>query len=165
MQEDHLQSPSPRRAWIEIKTCTQNHWSLASPSPRRAWIEIVDLQISAVIAVSPSPRRAWIEILIAVVKSFHGVRRPPRGGRGLKLKRIVTNRSNSMSPSPRRAWIEMRNAPEYPLRSRASPSPRRGANLFQKNPTKNRLGVTEITPSLFYNFCGYKLIGAEDSGS
>ena len=70
------------------------------------------------------------------------VRRPPRGGRGLKSEIVCV------------AGIWGRVA-----------IPRRGANLFQKNPTKNRLGVTEITPSLFYSLCGYKRIDSEESGS
>lgn len=33
--------------------------------------------------------------------------RPPRGGRGLKLLRLVSSEMVFMSPSTQRAWIEM----------------------------------------------------------
>ena len=35
------ESPSPRRAWIEILRRELTHESLKSPSPRRAWIEML----------------------------------------------------------------------------------------------------------------------------
>ena len=100
-------SPSPRRAWIEIKMVDESTilpqvalpaegvdrntassatlrliWS--SPSPRRAWIEIHHGGQRKQAQWSPSPRRAWIEISLT------------RFGSLLR-----------MSPSPRRAWIEI----------------------------------------------------------
>ena len=80
-----LRSPSPRRAWIEIRRTRHHNSSTRSPSPRRAWIEILQaLQrqrkphvalptegvdrnhlfpaVCQPVHLSPSPRRAWIEI-------------------------------------------------------------------------------------------------------
>ena len=36
--------------------------ALQSPSPRRAWIEISFQRAQAALQLSPSPRRAWIEM-------------------------------------------------------------------------------------------------------
>ena len=103
------ESPSPRRAWIEISErlgVSRSHYVAlpaegvdrnespavycencnASPSPRRAWIEILRGRRPVLrLLGSPSPRRAWIEISW----KCQGLPRAPR------------------SPSPRRAWIEM----------------------------------------------------------
>ena len=58
-----LQSPSPRRAWIEMPKEKITNRNLTSPSPRRAWIEIKILRFPVRFTEeSPSPRRAWIEI-------------------------------------------------------------------------------------------------------
>ena len=57
------QSPSSRRAWIEIPPRGRRLHSRGSPSSRRAWIEIAhDLRRLAAKHGSPSSRRAWIEI-------------------------------------------------------------------------------------------------------
>ena len=59
------QSPSTRRAWIEIDIASVTFFAHAvSPSTRRAWIEIlcIDIYINNFIK-SPSTRRAWIEII------------------------------------------------------------------------------------------------------
>ena len=102
------QSPSTRRAWIEI-TCG-SQWRPAyavalhpegvdrnpkgfslldmwrpSPSTRRAWIEILLSRHSHRNSASPSTRRAWIEI---------------GRSRCLGLGKL-------RSPSTRRAWIEI----------------------------------------------------------
>ena len=102
-----LQSPSSRRAWIEISRthkgccgCTVallaegvdrnrvNGKEIAgfylSPSSRRAWIEIALRLYHGGPASSPSSRRAWIEII-----------------QHLHLQGL------SRSPSSRRAWIEI----------------------------------------------------------
>ena len=80
-----LQSPSSRRAWIEIDFSTEpsptspvallaegvdrnvtkptNLSRIAeSPSSRRAWIEITSRRMQGHRKESPSSRRAWIEI-------------------------------------------------------------------------------------------------------
>ena len=59
-----VQSPSSRRAWIEILNPPHIGQSLPpSPSSRRAWIEIhMYILLSALSGRSPSSRRAWIEI-------------------------------------------------------------------------------------------------------
>ena len=81
-----MESPSSRRAWIEIPVPGQFESMEASPSSRRAWIEIAsgarkytDVANVALLAegvdrnykrksgqdlmqTSPSSRRAWIEI-------------------------------------------------------------------------------------------------------
>ena len=56
------ESPSPRRAWIEIPPVETRTAEEMSPSPRRAWIEIQLVGKFALNELSPSPRRAWIEI-------------------------------------------------------------------------------------------------------
>ena len=58
-----IASPSPRRAWIEIRTRKYCPSCIKSPSPRRAWIEIILVYfVGSHLVKSPSPRRAWIEI-------------------------------------------------------------------------------------------------------
>ena len=82
------ESPSSRRAWIEIRWpypseecgpvallaegvdrnllgCPAVMWMSTSPSSRRAWIEIDSIEITETTDTkSPSSRRAWIEILL-----------------------------------------------------------------------------------------------------
>ena len=99
-----LESPSSRRAWIEIPLPTMQEMLHPSPSSRRAWIEITRTVGGMPTRRSPSSRRAWIEIrMMGWLKSklrvallaegvdrnlvFRGIdckggRRPPRGGRG-----------------------------------------------------------------------------------
>ena len=81
------ESPSPRRAWIEILPIEPKIHRLKSPSPRRAWIEIPMRHTAGCSMPSPSPRRAWIEILLD----------------------CFTDKPAAKSPSPRRAWIEIRS--------------------------------------------------------
>ena len=89
-----LESPSSRRAWIEIPGRVAGHfeekpvalltegvdrnphllhllsWDGASPSSRRAWIEIlISRQALSTTQTSPSSRRAWIEICQRTYKS------------------------------------------------------------------------------------------------
>ena len=90
-----------------ILTRTRAHVIAQSPSSRRAWIEIALLYAIAALLLSPSSRRAWIEmlesLLIGVVMPVallaEGVDRNP-----LNLFGIV---GNEQSPSSRRAWIEI----------------------------------------------------------
>ena len=103
--ETIVESPSSRRAWIEIRSkrmqtagssvallaegvdrnsrrdCTQMTRQL-SPSSRRAWIEIFWRSCIWREVESPSSRRAWIEICCAGSRSHGQAGRPPRGGRG-----------------------------------------------------------------------------------
>ncbi len=100
-------SPSSRRAWIEILAMAPftaylrgrpprggrglkyippvlfDDWD-ASPSSRRAWIEIFCAAPPHYYLRSPSSRRAWIEISNIYFSVPNVLRRPPRGGRGLK---------------------------------------------------------------------------------
>ena len=100
------ESPSSRRAWIEIVLKqTDKGDGEKSPSSRRAWIEIrMAASASSHSVRSPSSRRAWIEIIhpepvnaqrkVALLaegvdRNILNVRlgrtprgRPPRGGRG-----------------------------------------------------------------------------------
>ena len=101
------QSPSSRRAWIEMVARSQPRTAPQSPSSRRAWIEIQKvLKNTAMLSVallaegvdrndqmqplarwvmtSPSSRRAWIEMIWT-------------------CKLTLAKKS----PSSRRAWIEM----------------------------------------------------------
>ena len=61
------ESPSPRRAWIEIINPSVPYNEFESPSPRRAWIEICVFLCIGGLRKSPSPRRAWIEIIIELL--------------------------------------------------------------------------------------------------
>ena len=79
------QSPSSRRAWIEIQKVLKNtamlsvallaegvdrndqmqplaRWVMTSPSSRRAWIEMIWTCKLTLAKKSPSSRRAWIEM-------------------------------------------------------------------------------------------------------
>ena len=59
-----MESPSSRRAWIEIfSELTPMAHKTRSPSSRRAWIEIPLHKSILRVLVSPSSRRAWIEII------------------------------------------------------------------------------------------------------
>ena len=121
------QSPSSRRAWIEILNLQNNcksqrvalltegvdrnipcgsigQLSFVSPSSRRAWIEIPRrLRRRCSGAASPSSRRAWIEMTYF-----------QRDGYG-----------NYKSPSSRRAWIEILRI-TAPLCDRTRRPPRGG---------------------------------------
>ena len=98
-----MQSPSTRRAWIEIlKICVLISYNLvalhpegvdrnrnaagsprryfASPSTRRAWIEIKFGANQTEFTMSPSTRRAWIEIVIFIhFRHFGEVALHPEG--------------------------------------------------------------------------------------
>ena len=142
------QSPSSRRAWIEIGTCRKYPPRSGSPSSRRAWIEIgnqpgwtwrswdvallaegVDrnkLQIMEVdeLDTSPSSRRAWIEIMIC---SLNGTTPPVAllaEGVDRNFLPPISVFVDLESPSSRRAWIEIHRKPCRPPRRR-SPSSRR----------------------------------------
>ena len=56
------ESPSTRRAWIEIGHGRLKVCGGGSPSTRRAWIEIASGLLLYLKLLSPSTRRAWIEI-------------------------------------------------------------------------------------------------------
>ena len=143
-----IQSPSPRRAWIEMFLvvgkvvkmerrpphggrglkfrilCIYTNCMCRPPHGGRGLkYRLCAFKVSA--RRSPSPRRAWIEILLAASAS-HAVRsRPPHGGRGLKCCDTSGTDTRSRSPSPRRAWIEMYLVCSAPLLLVGSPSPRR----------------------------------------
>ena len=55
---------------------------LESPSSRRAWIEMDPSSLPSALPWSPSSRRAWIEIEVRNRSCASGAGRPPRGGRG-----------------------------------------------------------------------------------
>ena len=58
-----IQSPSSRRAWIEIHRLEVSRYKVdGSPSSRRAWIEIAMKKLEESGQMSPSSRRAWIEM-------------------------------------------------------------------------------------------------------
>ena len=61
------ESPSMRRAWIEIFGSVLKADLVVSPSMRRAWIEIALNSSSDVPAQSPSMRRAWIEMILRIL--------------------------------------------------------------------------------------------------
>ena len=142
------QSPSSRRAWIEICRPFPPRWRSCvallaegvdrnlsalyrcgsirqSPSSRRAWIEMIKEAIAfSCRYLSPSSRRAWIEI------------QSPLSGRlrasvALLAEGVDRNKFNSDagrflvgSPSSRRAWIEISQTRQSAPHT-SSPSSRR----------------------------------------
>ena len=57
--------------------------------------------------MSPPSRGAWIEMPKLVSRSAINTRRPPRGGRGLKLQGEAPAADVVASPPSRGAWIEI----------------------------------------------------------
>ena len=118
------QSPSSRRAWIEMVARSQPRTAPQSPSSRRAWIEMVARSQPRTAPQSPSSRRAWIEIqkvlkntaMLSVALLAEGV---DRNDQMQPLARWVMT-----SPSSRRAWIEMIWTCKLTL-AKKSPSSRR----------------------------------------
>ena len=127
-----VESPSTRRAWIEIPLLADDHvFKVLSPSTRRAWIEIAILKVGLKPSLqSPSTRRAWIEILcpialtIRVFVALHpeGVDRNHKAHGITVAKSVVALHPEGVdrnrpclirevyragSPSTRRAWIEI----------------------------------------------------------
>ena len=101
-----------------------------SPSPRRAWIEMPSAHRGGAVRARRPPhggrglklRRVESDISAAVRRPPHGGRglkftnfycdgcyksRPPHGGRGLKSSLSILVPVVAVSPSPRRAWIEI----------------------------------------------------------
>ena len=83
LRPSKIQSPSSRRAWIEIK--------MSHIMPRALQVALlaegVDRNMYPLAKatrplVSPSSRRAWIEISQETLQLVASVSRPPRGGRG-----------------------------------------------------------------------------------
>ena len=77
-----IQSPSSRRAWVEIRPRGGRRGPCPSPSSRRAWVEIfvlLALVLSAVVALlAEGVGRNWLPITLLAEM----LGRPPRGGRG-----------------------------------------------------------------------------------
>ena len=126
-----MQSPSSRRAWIEIERLRRGCplWTVAllaegvdrnpathrvgaagaeSPSSRRAWIEI-DFPAGIIERsnLSPSSRRAWIEI--AFCESSIRIYAVALLAEGVDRNFAAAAGFEKLfwSPSSRRAWIEM----------------------------------------------------------
>ena len=130
--QGHPESPSSRRAWIEIENQRNRRRLGRSPSSRRAWIEIrVRRWKNCKNGGSPSSRRAWIEIVRTgnqkhgrqVALLAEGVDRNIIESRirvrevsvALLAEGVDRNHSSvgvnagtdKGSPSSRRAWIEI----------------------------------------------------------
>ena len=145
--QQHAQSLSARRAWIEIELLCNDSGDMPSLSARRAWIEIVGTSLSAYIHKSLSARRAWIEMFkIVLYKVACGValrkESVDRNTRpySLRYNPLVALRKESVDrnrrrrplfPNPkkslsaRRAWIEIKSAPQSWRCRRGSLSARR----------------------------------------
>ena len=101
------QSPSSRRAWIEIRIFACPHSSVLSRPPRGGR----GLKSPAASPRHPAgcrPPRGGRGLKLRVcgtVRTRKG--RPPRGGRGLKFALRLGMHQLKMSPSSRRAWIEI----------------------------------------------------------
>ena len=147
--KEDIESPSSRRAWIEIgwPECLAGSRRVAllaegvdrnrppmppllprlqSPSSRRAWIEITTAWTSPICRCwSPSSRRAWIEI---PKRSMRRAGPAPVAllaeGVDRNTKGTVIITSLKESPSSRRAWIEI-SARRSRRSGRWSPSSRR----------------------------------------
>ena len=103
-----LLSPSPRRAWIEIRLyCDTSLLQDCRPPHGGRGLKFVASMRAEYPYESPSPRRAWIEMADSTHISSPTLRRPPHGGRGLKCHCYGITVLSEMSPSPRRAWIEI----------------------------------------------------------
>ena len=79
-------SPSPRRAWIEmrLRPGRLNDDGCRPPHGGRG-LKCDYALTDSTMTASPSPRRAWIEILsLTVIQKTERRSRPPHGGRGLK---------------------------------------------------------------------------------
>ena len=74
---------------------------------------------------SPPSRGAWIEICYAWGVWITAWGRPPRGGRGLKLRYVYGYTATSASPPSRGAWIEIYRILHASLFDQSPPS--RGA--------------------------------------
>ena len=102
---------------------------LESPSSRRAWIEIHRRRGRGVIHGSPSSRRAWIEI----ENRCHDPARNPVAllAEGVDRNKITPRVCGKtyVSPSSRRAWIEIRYTPPR--------FPRRGVALLAEGVDRN----------------------------
>ena len=129
-------SPSPRRAWIEIRPRRTFDSRLEqSPSPRRAWIEIV-FKHRQLYRVRRRPPHGGRGLKSCRCQRRFGVAgRPPHGGRGLKLLVGIAVRRSGESPSPRRAWIEIGISGETePLKQRRPPHGGRGLKSDRVSP-------------------------------
>ena len=77
------QSPSSRRAWIEIIcslwTAPRSCVALLAEGVDRNYLYRAGLKDEI---ESPSSRRAWIEMMTVSRPCASSMRRPPRGGRG-----------------------------------------------------------------------------------
>ena len=116
-------SPSTRRAWIEINLDIAFSNKCTSPSTRRAWIEMQITSKPIYLSRSPSTRRAWIEIhKRSQRRKIHLVALHPEGvDRNLLLPDDGVR--DVGSPSTRRAWIEIRLADEVPAAGGRRPPP------------------------------------------
>ena len=80
-------------------------------------------------AASPPSRGAWIEIWHCCLSLWIVQRRPPRGGRGLKLCRCVGALHHRTSPPSRGAWIEIAERTGNMVRTIPRRPPRGGRGL------------------------------------
>ena len=104
------ESPSTRRAWIEIPTVRKKEFfKEESPSTRRAWIEmIIVLSVALSTYPSPSTRRAWIEMAVRCArKASATVALHPEGVDRNSVEQVRPLTLSDLSPSTRRAWIEI----------------------------------------------------------
>ena len=100
-----LQSPSPRKAWIETNRATSSLHATGSRLPpgrrglKRERVDEIENR-----SLSPSPRKAWIETRSTARSTYAPCCRLPPGRRGLKLLFLVDNSAfyNSRLPPGRR---------------------------------------------------------------
>ena len=135
---DHV-GRSPRGGRGLKPVCERHRLACAASLPARgAWIEtMIGASLRSGAAKSLPARGAWIETSLVLGLAREGVRRSPRGGRGLKLDSRPGRRRVSGSLPARGAWIETR-------RSRRSISMR--VSVHRDHPDRS-IVTTRIGPS------------------
>ena len=96
-----------------------------SPSSRRAWIEMYHCETHDKAVLSPSSRRAWIEISASILHGTHAAVALLAEGVDRNIYCATSCRVRFPSPSSRRAWIEISGWMATLKRKRTSPSSRR----------------------------------------
>ena len=100
-------------------------WKYESPSTRRAWIEMAHNMVRDQVGESPSTRRAWIEIMPVTLNLRMSIVALHPEGVDRNWSALAVAAGNTLSPSTRRAWIEITGRKLIVEVVAASPSTRR----------------------------------------
>ena len=108
------QSPSARRAWIEIAAWFRAGSRCRRRPPRGGRGLKWEAVTGGGATTNGRPPRGGRGLKFADVYYFAGFSgRPPRGGRGLKYELRQRGKQKNLSPSARRAWIEIGPRPAF----------------------------------------------------